>query len=137
MYIHKNQRSIIKCLPAWKREYLSSISRRVQFNSKYGLVKKVSTKSAWEGSGDKNQKSEFVCFDAYRRVDWNKISTLDSLLSMKYEYDTGHLFFLKVKSSSNANLTFLLRWCTESHRIKEQIFRKSSAFVFFSISRRF
>ena len=42
----------------------SSISRRVQFNSKYGLVKKVSTKSAWEGSGDKNQKSEFVCFDA-------------------------------------------------------------------------
>ena len=51
---------------------LSSISRRVQFNSKYGLVKKVSTKSAWEGSGDKNQKSEFVCFDAYRRVDWNK-----------------------------------------------------------------
>ena len=44
MYIHKKQRSIIKCLPAWKREYLSSISRRVQFNSKYGLVKKVQQK---------------------------------------------------------------------------------------------
>ena len=41
MYIHKKQRSIIKCLPAWKREYLSSRTTDTQWRHKSKISEKL------------------------------------------------------------------------------------------------